>query len=306
MLNIGNPITQLEGLYHLTKTIDELAAQLLALNTPEIHELLDKLKRVEPLQNILDTVSEPERGQILHKVITFADRDSRTLVFDKKETTHFSPAYTRFDFVNCFFTGVGFEWDAKHIALIWDIYPHLDSVMVIPTTSKYRKESKSVFSVGDIKGLYGSSNTTLLISDMTRVSRKRIESLEPYNHPKKGEIKVRLPISYGNRILDGIVSTYASISTFEETLMEKTGTAMVSNLRVLKDHRFFAIISSFDSMSNILHFTRWNENHNQQLQLIQPSKQISKDMKKQLIKDLFAEDTIVRTAAEDRYKQWYM
>lgn len=237
--------------------------------------------------------------------MTFAEQDAKPFSYDSVQPDHFSPSYKRFDFVECYFTGVGFEWDAKHIALIWDIYPQLDSVMVIPTTSKTRKETKSVFSVGNISGLYGSSNTTLLISDMTRVSRKRLYPLAPYKHPKKGNTPVRLPISWNSRILDGIVSTYASTSTFEEILMYNTQTAMVSDLRILKDWRFKAGFGKFDDSSNILHFNPWNEGNSNTLQLIQPNIQISKDMKVQLIKELFDQDLHSRTTAEARYAKWY-
>lgn len=160
---------------------------------------------------------------------------------------------------------------AKHIALIWDIYPHLDSVMVIPTTSKPRKESKNVFSVGKIAGLYGNSQTTLLISDMTRVSRKRLQPLNPYQHPKRGSIAIRLPVAWGNRILSGIVTTYANVKTFEETLKYHTQTAMVDNLNILKNHRFDAVQSDhFCPQRNILSYRIWNKDEHYQLQLIQP------------------------------------
>ncbi|MBJ6364041.1 hypothetical protein ACFOQM_22710 [Paenibacillus sp. GCM10012307] len=102
----------------MTKTINELVTQLLALTTPEFQELIDKLKKLEPLQNILDIASEPDRSRILQKLMTFAEQDAQPFSYDPVQPDHFSPSYKRFDFVDCYFTGVGFEWDAKHIALI--------------------------------------------------------------------------------------------------------------------------------------------------------------------------------------------
>ncbi|MBJ6364042.1 hypothetical protein [Paenibacillus roseus] len=105
--------------------------------------------------------------------------------------------------------------------------------------------------------------------------------------------------------MDGIVSTYASTPTFEEVLMYTTQTAMVSDLRIFKDWRFKTGFGKFDDSSNILHFNRWNEDKSNPLQLIQPNIQISKDMKIQLMKELFDQDPHVRTNAEARYAEWY-
>ncbi len=214
------------------------------------------------------------------------------------------PKYSKFDFVDCYFTGMGFEWDAKHIALVWDVYPHLDSIMVIPTTSKPRKSSKNILSLGTIPGLWG-GETTLLIGDMTRVSRKRLEPLTPYRHPKKGLIPVRLPVGYQDQILWAIVTTYANETTFEEVLKFKTSVAMVDDLKSLNEERFKAVRSTFDLHTNILEYRTWNKDQVKQIKLIMPKIPLIKETKIRLIDDLFSEDEDMRIRAEADYYHWY-
>ncbi|ETT61037.1 hypothetical protein BSK66_31875 [Paenibacillus odorifer] len=289
----------------MTKTLDDLVTSIAELNAADFLKLLNQLKDLEPLQVLLDTVPEPDRTMTLEKLITFAQNDIKPLNRSTTSPYHYAPPYSRFDLVNCYFTGIGYEWDAKHIALVWDVYPQLDSVMVIPTTSKTRTESKNVFSVNSIPGLRGGKETTLLISDMTRVSRKRIEPLDPYRHPKKGLVPIRLPASWADRILSGIVSTYAGEFTFEEFLKFKAGAAMVSDLRILKEKRFYAIRGKVDPVSNILHYHAWNKVDQQQIQLIMPRFTIMKEIKMKLIDDLFSDIEQVRVHAEAHYYDWY-
>lgn len=154
----------------------------------------NKLKRTSVLfrgfYNSLHSVENNDLKSILAKTKRFMDVEVRS--FHKKDgAKKFLPKFDQMEFVHCHFTGVGFEWDLPHYALIWDINPYYDSVMVIPTTSEPREERIDIFSVGKIQGL-PKVDTYLLISDMTRVSRKRLEKIT-YIHEKKGTSNPRLP-----------------------------------------------------------------------------------------------------------------
>ncbi|WP_408976317.1 hypothetical protein [Paenibacillus jiagnxiensis] len=292
-----------EETIELSKAIDDLVSHIAAMSSPEFQELFTRLKELEPLRAILDSVSEPERSSVLKKITTFAEQDTKSFTMQKHNSDYFDPPLVRYDIVNCYFTGVGYEWDAKHFAVIWDVYPHLDSVMVIPTTSKTRTESKNVFSVGKIPGLNG-LETTLLISDMTRVSRKRIETLS-FFHPKHGNKPIRLPVAWTDQILHGIVSTYAGESTFIDFLKKKTQDTMVADLKLLKDERFKAIRGTFDKETKTLEYRYWNKDEVKKVELLSPNIPLAPETKKKLIEDLYSPLEHVRLQAEANYKNWY-
>ena len=283
--------------------VNGLISHINRLNESDFQQLLEKLKDLQPLQDALEQIPEPDRIVTLNRIQTFVERDS--IIMRKVSSRVYEPRFSRFDFVDCYFTGMGFEWDGKHIALIWDIDPNMDSVMVIPTTSKKRYPSKSNLNVGAVKGLYG-GETTLLFRDMTRVSRKRLVPLNPYYHPKKKvNLPVRLTTSYSDQILWGVVTNYANEITFEETLKFNTGIAMVSDLIILKNERFKAVRSVYDNTENILEYRTWNKDNNQRIKLITPRIQIPKETKMRLIDDLFSEDENTRVHAEAHYYDWY-
>lgn len=288
--------------------VKKLLDSIKELSEQDFVNLLQKMYEIEPLNNLLSKLSPGQRISTLKKITTFAQNDVRpeSILQGPPKTTIYDPAYTRLDFVDCMFTGVGYEWDSKHIALVWDIFPGFDSVMVIPTTSQKRKESKNVFSVKTVSGL-SNKETTLLIGDMTRVSRKRLRELVPYIHPIKGPLRPRLPTAWLDRIHWGIVTTYASEMTFQEALMNLTGGAMVMDLRTLFNNRFKPVKIHFERASNLLYYRMWNSDTFTREQLIVPRNGflIWKEVKAKLIEDLFSEDLKTREHAEADYINWY-
>lgn len=280
----------------LTKIID-----LLTQNG--ITDLNEKLKELSDLNNFLSKMTKTERTIILKKIKLFAESDARTVSYNSSSNT-FSPQYLKMDFVHCDFTGVGFEWDGPHYALIWDVDPKFDSVMVIPSTSQPRKELPGIFSVGQISGLPHGKRTTLLVSDMTRVSRKRLSPLY-FNHPKKGQLSVKLAKPWMKRVQEAIAVSYANERTFEEILMHNCGVAMVNDLKILKEWRYRPVKAKYDYSNLTLRVRLWNEDNFYNFELKEPNKMITKEIKIRLIKDLFSDDPQVKSAAEIKYVDLY-
>ncbi|MEG6529117.1 hypothetical protein, partial [Bordetella bronchiseptica] len=83
-----------------------------------------------------------------------------------------------------------------------------------------REEYADVFQIGRELGL-PDKDTTLLVSNMTRVSRKRIEPVK-FKHFTKGEITSRLKKIHVPRIEEAIAVTYGNQTTFQRFLSEQT------------------------------------------------------------------------------------
>ncbi|WP_172253498.1 hypothetical protein [Saccharibacillus deserti] len=290
----------------MSKTVNDLVSHITELSNEDFNSLFSKLLDMQGVLGHLDKITPEERIKTLSRLELFAERSSKSFNYDPARPKDFLPKLSRLDVVDCYFTGMGFEWDEKHKAIIWDIYPQFDSVMVIPTTSKERVESKGVFNVGKIQGLNG-LNTTLLVGDMTRVSRKRIEVIPPYNHPKNGPQAVKLNKAWEGRILNAIVSLYANTLTLEDVLRYRTGVAMPDKLDAIKSKRFNAIQYKYDEGSCTLNYWGWNkhEQEGETLTLIQPKVSISKFEKQRIIEDICSKLEPVRIQAEARYFNWY-
>lgn len=288
----------------------DLVDMLTRASSEDAKKLYEKLKEFKDLNEFLAQLPDPERKDILKKITLFAECDAKaenTITYKTKdgvEVKKYDPEFVRMEFVHCDFTGVGYEWDGPHYALVWDVHPRLDSIMVIPTTSQPRNESPGVFPVGRISGL-PPGITTMLVSDMTRVSRKRLTPLPPYNHPKKGPIKVKLAQPWYERIREAIAVAYNHENTFEEFLMHKCGVDMVDDLSLLAAWRFKPVRCQYNSGSRVLTYGLWNTDQRHSTTLLAPKKQTSIGLKQQLIIDLFSFDVNVRKAAEARYNDLY-
>lgn len=248
--------------------------------------------KLQDLIDILDPLDPVRQDIILEKVKLFSKSDAKNLTTDANN--HFIPKFKQMDIVHCDFTGVGFEWDGPHYALVWDINPLFDSILVIPTTSQTRKNLHSVIDVGKIAGL--SKNTTLLVSDMTRVSRKRLTELI-YQHPKKGQQTVGLPQVWKNRIIESIVTTYTNEITFEEFLITRCVADMLTDTRELEKWRYKPVKATYDRTNQILKFRIWNEENYHSLKLSSPKQTIDRETRKQMILDLNSNVTEDKNAA---------
>lgn len=256
------------------------------------------------LNTFLASLSEIEQGIITKKIKLFAESDSRVITYDS-ESQKFSPEHLKMDFVHCNFTGVGFEWDGPHYALIWDVNPKFDSVMVIPTTSQDRKDNiPSIIPVGNISGLPDGKSTTLLVSDMTRVSRKRLEQVF-FEHPKKGRVTVRLPVIWMDRIREAIAVTYTNESTFEQLLLNNCRMDMINDMKLLSQWRFRPVKGNYNTTTNILSVRLWNSDEIHSFQLISPKKPVTRGLKKSLINDLISKDSEVKKNAESLFAEYY-
>lgn len=223
-------------------------------------------------------------------------RDGRTI-------HHYQPPLSRLEVVHCNFTGVGFEWDGPHYAVVWNINPLFDAVTVIPTTSEARIEYANVFGVRQISGL-PQGNTTLLVGDTTTVSRKRLDPVT-YQHPKKGLVNAKLPTAWLDRIYQAMAVTFGGEVTFETFLIERTGIAMPRDLSLLHTWRFMPIRGEYDSNTQQLRFRLWNSEIFHEHELLLPKIQLNKTEKIRLIKDLYSTDNAMRVAAEKKYRELY-
>lgn len=177
--------------------------------------------------------------QTLEKIYRFTDVELKPMNERDEKKKHFVPKFFKFEIVHCDFVGTGYEWDGPHYGVVWDISPHFDSVMIIPTTSQPREEYIDVFSANQIKGL-PKGDTYLLIPDMTRVSRKKMKKIT-YYHEKFGETNPRLPKYCEERVLDAIATRYMNAKVFEDIVSYDCGIAMVDGLRIFRELRFKAV-----------------------------------------------------------------
>ncbi len=265
------------------------------------------------IQQLIETLSgipSPQREDIIRKIKLFAEADAKAHqkrqfeTADGRTITNYLPPLTRLDVVHCHFTGVGYEWDGPHYAIVWNVNPTFDAVTVIPTTSEKRVPHANVFSVGQILGL-PKGDTTLLVGDTTTVSRKRLD-LVPFMHPKKKVIQnARLAQSWLDRIFEAMAVSFGGEVTFESFLAERTGIAMPRDLSILREWRFMPIRGSYDPDSNVMKVRKWNSDVVREEELILPNTVISRYEKGQLVRHLLSPDPEVREAAEAKYLALY-
>lgn len=253
------------------------------------------------LNNYLSSLPEVDRDKIIPKLQLFAECDAK---IETKSGKKYVPEFQRLDVVYCDFTGVGYEWDSGHYAIVWDVSPEFDSIMVIPTTSQQRQTYANVFSVESIPGL-NQKKTTLLVSDMTRVSRKRL-SEKTWNHPKKGLMRVRLQSGWIARITEAIVVTYGNEITFSDYIMNNYGVAMISDLRTLRELAYRPVKCAFDAATKVLTYRLWNDTTWNSIQLINPSAYIAREDKERLVKGLLSIHPDMRAEAETEFKRLYL
>lgn len=266
--------------------------------------------QIQQLIAYLNTIPSVERGDIIRKIKLFAQCDARPYQtgtrtsHQGKTITHFLPPLSRMDVVHCDFTGVGYEWDGPHYAVVWNVNPIFDSVTVIPTTSETREEYANIFSVGQINGL-PLGKTTLLVADTTTVSRKRITPVT-YVHPRRRRVEsARLPNAWIDRVYQAMAVNFAGETTFQEFVIRGTGVAMPEDLAVLYAWRFIPIQGSYDATNNILNFRIWNKADNHTVQFLLPKQQISLSVKQQLVRNLFSGDAGARATAQSQYETLY-
>lgn len=291
------------ALKQVIQELSDLENKIEKLSSQDCVELNNILKGFGGLYDVLSGQSEINQGIILKKLTLFAECDSRLENFDS-QAQKFKPDFTKLEVVHCDFTGVGFEWSGPHYAIVWDVNPKFDSVMIIPLTSQKRNHFPGVFSVGQIQGL-PKGETTVLVSDMTRVSRKRLSKVE-YKHPKKSAIQfAKLPKPWLTRIQEAIVVIYSDEKTFEEYIIDHCGVAMPKNLNDLVRLRYKPIKGSFNSVTLEFDYRVWNDDKIQRVEMLNPNEEISKFLKKNLIKDLFSEDQSIRQMAKKEFSRLY-
>jgi len=231
---------------------------------------------------ILESLPVKKRDDIMTKILYFIKADSKDLKKDQDD--NLLPKISKFDVVLCNFTGVGYEWNGPHYGVVWDTSPILDSFTIIPTTSQPRQARKNVINIGKVKGLNG-KDTVLLISDIAKVSRKRIEIIE-YNHPKTNKKqKIRIVKAWEETINESIATTLCGIKTFEECLLYDSK-YYICSMKELENYRYKAVFDwVLDEDNKVIKFRRWKNTQEITIPLLAPTKSISKSQKLDIIKN---------------------
>lgn len=272
-----------------------MTSKNLSTSTPTVPQVADLITLISSLDPTIQAI-------ISEKLKLFTKSDTTIVSYDSVKE-EFLPQYILMDIVHCDFTGVGFEWDGPHYALVWDVNPKFDSMMVIPATSQPRKDIHNMIPVGKITGL-NNKETTLLVSDMTRVSRRRLTPVI-YNHPKKGQIQVRLPMAWKERITEAIVATYTNEITFEEFLLKKCHMDMVDDIKFLDKWRYKPVKASYNPSSKTLKFCLWNQKQEHTFTLISPKQTITKAQREQMIKHICSKDQTKKSQSLSTYSSFY-
>ncbi|MCM3405931.1 hypothetical protein [Cytobacillus oceanisediminis] len=271
------------------------------MSSEEVEGFLDKLSKYESLDKTLSGVTPDKREGILKKIELFSESDAKDDQID--DHGKYMPEIKKLEFVHVNFTGVGSEWDGGHYGLVWQVNPKFDSFTVIPTTSKKREEYADVFSIGRVLGL-PNGETTLLVSDMTRVSRKRISPVK-FQHWKKGLVTSRINDAFIPRIEDAISISYGGQTSFEMFLRESTMVAMPADLSPIYSWRFKPIFGRYERSTNMLYYRLSNSDVWHMMQMVNPNSHIRKKEKIDIVKGLFSMNNAVRSAAEAEYKRLY-
>ncbi|GIP34770.1 type II toxin-antitoxin system PemK/MazF family toxin [Paenibacillus sp. J2TS4] len=206
----------------------------------------------------------------------------------------YTPHYERRDIVHCKFSGVGSEYSGGHYAIVWEDNPYFEDITVIPATSQRKTEHANVFPVGKLRGL-PQGCTTLLVSDLTRISRKRITSHHGKLHP-----------AWESRICQAIAVTFEKERTLEEIVREQCGAALPENLPLFaglrfRPSRFIGYCPDRDELA----YRLWNETKEERLTMLSPKKPFSIKRKKTLMKNMFYGCEEQRAEALELYERYY-
>lgn len=207
----------------------------------------------------------------------------------------YMPHFERRDIVHCKFSGVGSEYSGEHYAVVWEDNPYFEDITVIPATSQQKAEFANVFSVGRVRGL-PNRETTLLVSNMTRISRKRITSSHGKLHP-----------AWESRINQAIAVSFENELTLDSLVRDKCSTAMPENLPLYTGLRFRpSRFIDFDPKALNLSYRLWNDVRAQHLSMLKPLYTFSLKKKKQLMKDLFYGNEVEKQQALALYEKVYL
>lgn len=235
-------------------------------------DVFTKLKNVDSsrygrlLLNFKNLISYEEVNQVvweLSGVRTDSNENSltREIVLDRirryinisnknfrKQNFKYLPEVEKGMIVEVSFTGIGGEHDKKHKAIVWDVDPNRDNILVLPTTSlkEDKKFYKHYFSIGKVGFL--PKDTVVMLDQAISVSHKRILD-EKYRNPSSNDKeKVFISPEQEQRINDGIRVTYLGEHTLASYLLNnfRNFIPIVRNLAIQFGHllRPFVLIDN--------------------------------------------------------------
>lgn len=265
------------------------------LSDPDVAIITAQLQDIKNIFDFVNLLPNVERGMLIEKLEIFSFCENVVLARNPADHRFYDQVYKRRDIVHCRLAGVGREFSKDHFALVWDDDPANEKITVIPTTSQIKLEYADVFDLGVIAGL-PPGQTTLLVNDLIRISRKRITS-----------VNGRLHKSWEERIKQAIAVSFGSEVTLETVIRNVCGDSMPINLPLFKTMRFLPIRDHvYDVANQLLHYRKWNELPMQSLSLIRPQHPFDSSRKKTLLKNLYYGNSTQVILAQTDYKHIYL
>jgi hypothetical protein len=266
---------------------------------PKINYLLSK--QLKEMENILSKVPLNEALTSIKKTKRFLEVDLRE-ENEKDESNCYLPALEPLEIVECEFTGIGFEFDKFHYAVVWEVNPRFDSIVILPMTSVEKDEYADEFYVGKIKGLKD-VESRLLVSSLDKSSRKRLKKIS-YTVDEK-EYNPKLSNTYYEKILNGIAVKIMKHRTLEDYLIFDFPSLAPSNISSYGKQRFDAVSDvSYDESEGILHYHTWNGTK-KSLDVIPPKEEIKPFVRQKMLQSLYSRDASKKKMAEKKYKSFY-
>lgn len=162
------------------------------------------------------------KKQHLEALVRTTELQKKVVPYDKRSSS-FAPYLEKGNIVLCDFIGFGKELDLPHYAVVWNSNGWNENINIIPLTSKFKPESKSIFWLGKIKNFMSKDGSRFVNKDsyiylnrLMEVSRLRVKLI--YQEDTKGNkltdykgkfIPVQLDDSTINTISKSIKLTYS-------------------------------------------------------------------------------------------------
>lgn len=117
----------------------------------------------------------------LEALVRTTKLQKKSVTYDKTKNS-FTPYLEKGNIVLCDFVGFGKELDLPHYAIVWKSNGWSENINIIPLTSKFKPESKSVFWLGKINnfmsiddGKFINKDSYIYLNRLMEVSRLRVK-----------------------------------------------------------------------------------------------------------------------------------
>ncbi|WP_046181051.1 hypothetical protein [Domibacillus tundrae] len=191
----------------------------------------DKLQKIKTLKKEIykeiKDLSEEKAEALLKRFRLMCDVEKNDEVEQDAATKIFTPPLKKGQVVQAKFVGQGTALNGKHFALIWNVNPKEGQVVVLPMSSKI-KRNQGMFNLGPISGLRSPVNLVLFQQshvvpresihiwtrrgvdengnqqdiplELTEFQLKHMESLFRYTHLREKDLFYKICFETGNKI----------------------------------------------------------------------------------------------------------